>query len=225
MPAQTKHTPTLEESLSVKTIGGARISPDGRFVAYRVRETDWKENAYVRQIWLVNVATGASFPLTRGKKSRDAPEWSPDGRWLAFITERESSAIVPAGGKKEGGKKEKKKGGGKAGAGADLCVSAGGGGGHRVCSDAQSDAGVRRRRGYLSGGTDARQCGSQDRRIGRARSRPDVLARREANRVCDGAGAAVLLLRKHAHCRGGCGAGARATCDKTRRRARFDDTI
>src|SRR5258708_1125738 len=83
---------------------------------------------------------------------------------------------------------------------------------HRVCSDAQSDAGVRRRRGYLSGGTDARQCGSQDRRIGRARSRPDVLARREANRVCDGAGAAVLLLRKHAHCRVGCGAGARATC-------------
>ena len=111
--AQTKHTPSLEESLSLKTIGGARISPDGRFIAYRVRETDWKENAYVRQIWLVNVATGASFPLTRGKKSSDAPEWSPDGRWLAFITERESSAIVPAGGEKKEGKDEKKEGEGK----------------------------------------------------------------------------------------------------------------
>ncbi len=43
--AQAKHTPTLEESLNLKTIGGARISPDGRFIAYRVRETDWKENA------------------------------------------------------------------------------------------------------------------------------------------------------------------------------------
>jgi dipeptidyl aminopeptidase/acylaminoacyl peptidase len=109
--AQTKHTPSLEESLNLKTIAGARISPDGRFVAYRVRETDWKENAYVRQIWLVNVATGASFQLTRGKKSSDAPEWSPDGRWLAFITEREANAIVPTGeaGKKEG--KEEKKGG------------------------------------------------------------------------------------------------------------------
>ena len=42
---QVKHTPTLEESLSLKSIGGARISPDGRFIAYRVRETDWKENA------------------------------------------------------------------------------------------------------------------------------------------------------------------------------------
>jgi dipeptidyl aminopeptidase/acylaminoacyl peptidase len=112
--AQTKHTPSLEESLNLKTIAGARISPDGRFVAYRVRETDWKENAYVRQIWLANVATGASFQLTRGKKSSDAPEWSPDGRWLAFITEREANAIVPAGGgEKKEGKEEKKDGEGK----------------------------------------------------------------------------------------------------------------
>ncbi len=118
--AQTKHTPSLEESLSLKTIGGARISPDGRFIAYRVRETDWKENAYVRQIWLANIATGASFQLTRGKKSSDAPEWSPDGRWLAFVGEREANAIVPASAaeKKEGkegkeGKDEKKEGEGK----------------------------------------------------------------------------------------------------------------
>ena len=112
--AQTKHTPSLEESLSLKAIGGARISPDGRFIAYRVRETDWKENAYVRQIWLVNVATGASFQLTRGKKSSDGPEWSPDGRRLAFVTEREGNAIVPAGAaEKKEGKEEKKEGEGK----------------------------------------------------------------------------------------------------------------
>jgi dipeptidyl aminopeptidase/acylaminoacyl peptidase len=112
--AQTKHTPSLEESLSLKTIGGARISPDGRFIAYRVRETDWKENAYVRQVWLVNVATGASFQLTRGKKSSDGPEWSPDGRWLAFVTEREGNAVVPAGAaEKKEGKEEKKEGEGK----------------------------------------------------------------------------------------------------------------
>src|SRR6266436_9744686 len=112
--AQTKHTPSLEESLSLRTVGGARISPDGRFIAYRVRETDWKENAYVRQIWLVNVASGTSFQLTRGKKSSDAPEWSSDGRWLAFIAEREANAIASAVvAEKKEGKDEKKEGEGK----------------------------------------------------------------------------------------------------------------
>src|ERR1700746_2943037 len=66
---QAKHTPTLTESLSLKAVNGEQISPDGKFIAYRVRETDWKENAYVRQIWVLNVATGESFQLTRGKKS------------------------------------------------------------------------------------------------------------------------------------------------------------
>ncbi|HKM91454.1 MAG TPA: prolyl oligopeptidase family serine peptidase, partial [Candidatus Acidoferrales bacterium] len=93
--AQTKHTPSLEESLGLKSLSGGRISPDGRFIAYRVRETDWKDNSYVRQIWLVRVATGQSIQLTRGKKSSDAPEWSPDGRLLAFVTEREPNAILP----------------------------------------------------------------------------------------------------------------------------------
>jgi dipeptidyl aminopeptidase/acylaminoacyl peptidase len=93
--AQTKHVPSLEESLSLRTLSNPKISPDGRYVAYEVRETDWKDNTYVRQIWLLNVETGRAFQLTRGKKSADAPEWSLDGRWLAFVTERESNAILP----------------------------------------------------------------------------------------------------------------------------------
>lgn len=114
LSAQTKHAPTLDESLELKAISSESISPDGRFIAYRLRETDWQENAYVRQLWLVNVATGASFQLTRGKKSVDSIEWSPDGRWLAFVTERESSAITPPDkdakkdAKKEDAKEEKR---------------------------------------------------------------------------------------------------------------------
>ena len=108
--AQAKHTPSLTESLSLKGLSGQEISPDGKFIAYRVRETDWKENAYVRQIWLVNVGTGQSFQLTRGKKSAGAMEWSRDGRWLAFVTEREQAAVVPEEKKPEEKKPEGKEG-------------------------------------------------------------------------------------------------------------------
>jgi dipeptidyl aminopeptidase/acylaminoacyl peptidase len=107
--AQNKHTPTLTESLSLKGLSGQQISPDGKFIAYRVRETDWKENAYVRQIWLVNTSTGETFQLTRGKKSAGAMEWSPDGRWLAFVTEREPAAILPEEKKPDDKRSEEKK--------------------------------------------------------------------------------------------------------------------
>ena len=113
--AQTKHTPTINETVSLKTITSSKISPDGRFVAYRMRETDWKDNDFVYQVWLANVVTGNSFQLTRGKNSAGQVEWSPDGHWLAFVTERESSAIEPLSAEKkdEAGKKEEKKEKGK----------------------------------------------------------------------------------------------------------------
>ncbi len=104
--AQTKHAPTFDEILSLKTISSPKISPDGRFVAYQMSEANWKDNEYVSQWWLVNVATGAAFQLTRGKKSAGQAEWSPDGHWLAFVAERESSAIEPPSAEK---KEEKKK--------------------------------------------------------------------------------------------------------------------
>jgi len=106
--AQAKHTPTFDEILSLKTIFSPKISPDGRFVAYQMREANWKDNEYVSQWRLVNVATGAAFQLTRGKKSAGQAEWSPDGHWLAFITERESSAIEPPAAEKKEEKKEEK---------------------------------------------------------------------------------------------------------------------
>ena len=51
-------TPTLDESLSMKSVSGAQISPDGRYVAYGVQEANWEENDFVSQIWIAVVATG-----------------------------------------------------------------------------------------------------------------------------------------------------------------------
>jgi dipeptidyl aminopeptidase/acylaminoacyl peptidase len=117
LPAETRPTPTLEELLSLKLLNSPKISPDARFVAYDVRETDWKENKFINQIWLVNVSTGRTFPLTRGKFSSGNAEWSPDGHWLAFITQREPNALEPL---QEAEKKEDSKDAKKVEAGGDA---------------------------------------------------------------------------------------------------------
>src|SRR5215472_8431314 len=83
--------PSVEQALSMKSVSNPQISPDGKFVAYQVTHTDWDQNTFVQQIWLANVSTGETFPLTTGAKSSTDPTWSPDGHWLAFLSSRESS--------------------------------------------------------------------------------------------------------------------------------------
>ncbi|HEV2306193.1 MAG TPA: S9 family peptidase [Candidatus Acidoferrales bacterium] len=94
-PAQSNSAapsaPTIEQALSMKSASNPQISPNGRFVAYELTHTDWDQNAFVQQIWLANIATGQTFPLTEGAKSSTEPRWSPDGQWLAFLSSRESS--------------------------------------------------------------------------------------------------------------------------------------
>ena len=98
-----RHVPTIDELLTLKTVGGAQISPDGKWVAYTVGWGDFKQDAFVTQIWLAETDTGRTFQLTRGDKSSTTPKWSPNGEWLAFLSNRledknQIFAINPAGG-------------------------------------------------------------------------------------------------------------------------------
>jgi len=78
--------------MKIAVVGSPRISPDGARVAYTVAEVKMekdKEWKTITQVWVVPTAGGKAMQYTRGDKSATAPEWSPDGRMLGFLSDRE----------------------------------------------------------------------------------------------------------------------------------------
>lgn len=87
-PSAHSSTPTIDQSLEMKGAYNPHISPDGRRVVYEVSRTNWEDNAFERDLWIVDTATGESHQLTASKKSSSNADWSPDGKWIAFLSDR-----------------------------------------------------------------------------------------------------------------------------------------
>jgi dipeptidyl aminopeptidase/acylaminoacyl peptidase len=80
---------TIEDLYKIKFLGRPRISPDGQRVAFVVTTIDERKHEYRSAIWVASVNGEEARPFTSGPANATEPVWSPDGRWLAFISERE----------------------------------------------------------------------------------------------------------------------------------------
>ncbi len=101
--ASERQPVSAEDVTLLKDPGMPHLSPDGRRIVFALAGTDEKREKNISQIWLIDLEGKDIRPFTTPVASERTPRWSPDGKWVAFLSNRDNEKethlyVMPADG-------------------------------------------------------------------------------------------------------------------------------
>jgi len=90
--APKKRAITLDDLARIERVASPAISPDGEWIAYTVSQVDTKEDKNQTCLWMVKWDGSVHLQLTYDKEGASAPKFSPDGKYISFLSKRPGAA-------------------------------------------------------------------------------------------------------------------------------------